>query len=112
MGSAQRVSIRGDQHDGRTMKAASAPTSSFECIDTCTGHINDIDVPYRDANDVDSLVLLPKRKATFCFWSSALDSCKRRWFSGKISRCQRDAPGSIPGRRILLPRAGPTVFSF
>ena len=26
-------------------------------------------------------------------------SCQRRWFSGKISRCQRDAPGSIPGRR-------------
>ena len=27
---------------------------------------------------------------------------KRRWFSGKISRCHRDAPGSIPGRRTLL----------
>ena len=27
--------------------------------------------------------------------------CERRWFSVKISRCQRDAPGSIPGRRIL-----------
>ena len=26
--------------------------------------------------------------------------CERRWFSGKISRCQRDAPGSIPGRRM------------
>ncbi|TDH73102.1 hypothetical protein CCR75_007064 [Bremia lactucae] len=26
-------------------------------------------------------------------------SRQRRWFSGKISRCQRDAPGSIPGRR-------------
>lgn len=26
----------------------------------------------------------------------------RRWFSGKISRCQRDAPGSIPGRRTLF----------
>ena len=28
--------------------------------------------------------------------------CERRWFSGKISRCQRDAPGSIPGRRIPM----------
>lgn len=27
------------------------------------------------------------------------DITKRRWFSGKISRCHRDAPGSIPGRR-------------
>ena len=27
---------------------------------------------------------------------------KRRWFSGKISRCHRDAPGSIPGRRIAF----------
>ena len=25
---------------------------------------------------------------------------RRRWFSGKISRCHRDAPGLIPGRRI------------
>ena len=36
---------------------------------------------------------------------------KRRWFSGKISRCHRDAPGSIPGRRTLLCPArlvGPT----
>ena len=24
---------------------------------------------------------------------------KRRWFSGKIQRCHRWAPGSIPGRR-------------
>ncbi|KAE9148117.1 hypothetical protein PF005_g33588 [Phytophthora fragariae] len=36
----------------------------------------------------------------FILWSAR--SCKRRWFSGKISRCQRDAPGSIPGRRILF----------
>ena len=27
---------------------------------------------------------------------------KRYWFSGKISRCQRDAPGSIPGWRNLF----------
>ena len=32
---------------------------------------------------------------------------KRRWFSGKISRCHRDAPGSIPGRRIFLCPAQP-----
>ena len=25
---------------------------------------------------------------------------KRHWFSGKIPRCQRGAPGSIPGWRI------------
>ncbi len=25
---------------------------------------------------------------------------KHRWFSGKISRCHRGAPGSIPGRCI------------
>ena len=29
--------------------------------------------------------------------------CERRWFSGKISRSQRDAPGSIPGRRNTFP---------
>ena len=27
---------------------------------------------------------------------------KRRWFSGRIRRCHRRDPGSIPGRRILL----------
>ena len=32
----------------------------------------------------------------------ARDINARRWFSGKISRCHRDAPGSIPGRRTLL----------
>ena len=26
---------------------------------------------------------------------------KRHWFSGKIPRCQRGAPGSIPGWRIF-----------
>ena len=26
---------------------------------------------------------------------------RRRWFSGKICRCHRQAPGSIPGRRML-----------
>ena len=41
---------------------------------------------------------------------------ERRWFSGKISRCHRDAPGSIPGRRTtfaFLPfaPATPTAFS-
>ena len=27
---------------------------------------------------------------------------KRKWFSGKIQRCHRWAPGSIPGLRILF----------
>jgi hypothetical protein len=43
-----------------------------------------------------------------CVWCVA----KRRWFSGKISRCHRDAPGSIPGRRILLCFARLLVCSF
>ena len=33
-------------------------------------------------------------------WANRINA--RRWFSGKISRCHRDAPGSIPGRRTLL----------
>ncbi|KAE9009330.1 hypothetical protein PR001_g16473, partial [Phytophthora rubi] len=41
-------------------------------------------------------------RALLLFISGSVRSCKRRWFSGKISRCQRDAPGSIPGRRILF----------
>ena len=36
----------------RTMKAASAPMSSLECIDGCAGRRQDIDIPYRSANDV------------------------------------------------------------
>ena len=27
---------------------------------------------------------------------------RRKWFSGKIQRCHRWAPGSIPGLRILF----------
>ena len=34
--------------------------------------------------------------------SSLLFIRVRHWFSGKILRCQRSAPGSIPGWRILL----------
>ncbi|KAE8874923.1 hypothetical protein PR002_g32657 [Phytophthora rubi] len=41
-------------------------------------------------------------RALLLFILGSVRSCKRRWFSGKISRCQRDAPGSIPGRRILF----------
>lgn len=37
---------------------------------------------------------------------------KRRWFSGKISRCHRDAPGSIPGRRTLLCHTAPPFRIF
>ncbi len=32
--------------------------------------------------------------------SGLLHTRKRHWFSGKILRCQRSAPGSIPGWRI------------
>ena len=40
--------------------------------------------------------------ASMCLLVCDVCVAKRRWFSGKISRCHRDAPGSIPGRRILL----------
>ena len=30
------------------------------------------------------------------------DFLLRKWFSGKIQRCHRWAPGSIPGLRILF----------
>ena len=33
------------------------------------------------------------------FLSEDIDQNERRWFSGKIHRCHRWAPGSIPGRR-------------
>ncbi len=36
---------------------------------------------------------------------------QRRWFSGKIHRCHRWAPGSIPGRRkIILTRFATFTF--
>ena len=46
-------------------------------------------------------------------WSGGQRSV-RRWFSGRMLACHAGGPGSIPGRRILLPSATqlPTRFTF